>query len=83
VLGDLHLLHCLTQGGAVPGTVLADNTGLLSTLGHFSFCCRSESSNNSLVVSDFGILLKSVEQAHCAQTVFRSRGAQAQNSADF
>jgi len=37
VLRDLHLLDGLSEGSAVPGTVLADNTGLLRSLSHVSF----------------------------------------------
>merc|ERR1719336_1277601 len=35
VLADLHLLHGLTEGGTIPGSVLAGDTDLLGTLGHF------------------------------------------------
>lgn len=34
VLGDFHLLHHLTEGSTITGTVLSDDAGLLGTLGH-------------------------------------------------
>jgi len=33
VLRDLHLLDGLSEGGAIPSSVLSDNTDLLSALG--------------------------------------------------
>merc|ERR1712054_561647 len=34
VLSDFHLLHLLTQGGTVTGTIFTGNTDLLCALGH-------------------------------------------------
>ena len=43
VLRDFHLLDGFTEGSAVTGAVLADNTNLLSTLGHvYSLKIRQE-----------------------------------------
>ena len=33
MLRDLHLLHLLTQGGTITGSVLSDNADLLRSLG--------------------------------------------------
>lgn len=35
MLGNLHLLHLLAQGGTISSTVFSGNTDLLSALGHF------------------------------------------------
>ena len=43
VLGDLHLLHGLPQGGSVPGAVLTGDSDLLGALGHLKgFFCKGQ-----------------------------------------
>lgn len=42
VLGDLDLLHELTQGGTIPGAVLAADSDLLGTLSHLDFEWRQK-----------------------------------------
>ena len=43
VLGDLHLLHGLPQGGSVPGAVFTGDSDLLGALGHLKgFFCKGQ-----------------------------------------
>lgn len=42
VLGDFHLLHLLTQGGTVSGTIFTRDTDLLSALGHLVSCAAAK-----------------------------------------
>ena len=50
VLGDFHLLDGFSEGGTIASTILADNTELLSALGHVcSFKNRPDGTQNCVM----------------------------------